>query len=73
MRHGEVGNRGLAKQVVTLLALQLLLQPRHEGRPLVPGLFGRQTLGAATAEQRLAVIDEGLDRFRRQAGETHGD
>ncbi|MCY1395943.1 hypothetical protein D9M71_109020 [compost metagenome] len=65
MSQGEVGNRRLAKQVVTLLALQLQLQTRHDRRPLVLRLFGRQFCRATTTEQTGAVGQKRLDRFLR--------
>ncbi|MNY08616.1 hypothetical protein D3C86_1414800 [compost metagenome] len=71
MSQGEVGNRRLAKQVVTLLALQLLLQTRHDRRPLMLRLFGRQFCRATTTEQTGTVGQKRLDRFRRQIAKAH--
>ena len=73
MSQGKVGNRRLAKQKVALLALELLLQSRHDRRPLVPRLLGGQTRRAATAEQSRTIGEERLDRFRRQTAKAHGD
>ncbi|MNI54133.1 hypothetical protein D3C73_1090140 [compost metagenome] len=71
MSHRKVGNRRLAEQVIPLFALQLLLQARHDRRPLVPGLLGGQAGGTAATEQARPVGDERLDRFRRHIAETH--
>ncbi len=67
---GDVGHRGRAEEEFTLAALQLRLQPRQQGRQLLPGLLGRQPAQAATAEQRLAVIQKGLGLLRRQTGQA---
>lgn len=73
MRHGEVGDGRFAEQEIAVLARQLALQSRHECRPLVARLFQRQAAGAAAAEQLAAIGHEGLEEFRRQLAETHGD
>ncbi|MNZ48759.1 hypothetical protein D3C78_665100 [compost metagenome] len=73
MSHGEVGNRRLAKQVIPLLALQLLLKTRHDRRPLMLGLLGRQASGTAAAEQPGTVGNKRLDRVRWQLAEAHRD
>ena len=73
MGHGKVGQGRLAKQEVAFLAAQLLLQPRHKGRPLLLRLLQRQTAGTAAAEQTGTVGHKAFDRLWRQSCKAHRD
>ncbi|MNQ84512.1 hypothetical protein D3C85_996430 [compost metagenome] len=70
---GEVGDGRLTEEEVPFAALQLLLQPAHQHRPVVAGLFRGQARGAAAGEQLATVGEEGLLRGRRQLAHAHGD
>ena len=56
MGHGKVSQGRLAKQEVALLAAQLLLQPRHKGRPLLLRLEILHRVGALEPGEPIVFV-----------------
>ena len=75
VRDGEIRQRRRsAQQELALLARQLLLQARHEHRPVALGLLQRHPAHRAVGEQLRAVLAEHLNELLGHLGETqrHG-